>query len=59
METIYVTITSVNDELNKTEVKRWDDCEDLRNACRLIQTYRPKRGYKVVHYEIENLMSLV
>lgn len=57
IEKLEVTISSVN-AMGK-EDHHTDHCENLINATRMILTFKPKRGYKVYSYHIEEIEMLV
>lgn len=58
VDKIYVSITIQDTDAN-TDVKRFDNCKDLRDATRLCHIFKPKKGWKVIHIEIEFIPVLV
>lgn len=58
MKRYHILITCRNPKNGYQSI--WEtDCDDLIDATRVILTFRPKRGMKVVEYSVEIVEVLV
>ena len=52
-----VTIFSMN---KQEKTKQWYvECDTMQDVTRVLLTYKPLRGYEIVHYEIDPVEQLV
>lgn len=56
MEKWQVTITGLNDKGKKDFYV--DNVDTLEQVCRVIMTFKSKRGYEVVEYHVDRIDSL-
>lgn len=52
-EILNVVVTSQNREKGKTVTNTIEGFSTLHEAVRCVLTFKPKRGYTIVHYAIE------